>query len=94
MSPGSSAPQRLETLGDVEPLWPVVGCFLKLGRNATFEAARRGEIPTLRFGKRLLVSKVALQRLLELGQHSPTEPTSGAPIPLPASRKVAANGGR
>ena len=33
------------------PLWPDTGQALGLGRNATYDAARRGEIPTLTFGR-------------------------------------------
>ena len=56
---------RLDDLPDCMSLWPTAGRFLGLGRNATFSAARCGQIPTIRIGKRLLVSRVALQRLLE-----------------------------
>jgi excisionase family DNA binding protein len=38
---------------------------LGIGRNAAYEAARRGEIPTIRIGKRLLVPLVALDRMLQ-----------------------------
>ncbi len=62
------APQRLDDLPDVFRLWPDAGRLLGLGRNAAFDCARRGEIPTLRFGKRLMVSKAALMRLLAEGQ--------------------------
>ena len=37
-------------------LWPDVGRALGLGRNSTFKAAKSGEIPTIRIGKRLLVT--------------------------------------
>jgi len=36
-----------------------------IGRNASYEAARRGEIPTIRMGRLLRVPVVALQRKLE-----------------------------
>jgi len=36
-----------------------------IGRNASYEAARRGEIPTIRIGRLLRVPVVALQRKLE-----------------------------
>ena len=39
--------------------------LLGLGRSGTYEAARRGDIPTLRIGSRILVPKVALLKLLE-----------------------------
>ena len=47
-------------------LWPDTGEKLGLGRNATYEAARKGEIPTIRIGGRILVPKSALNRLLQV----------------------------
>ena len=41
---------------------------LGIGRNSAYEAVSRGEIPAIRVGKRLLVPKVALERLLLAGQ--------------------------
>jgi excisionase family DNA binding protein len=38
---------------------------LGVGRNQAYEAARRGEIPTIRIGKRLLVPLAALEQLLQ-----------------------------
>jgi hypothetical protein len=46
------------------PLWPDVGQALGLSRNGTYDAARRGEIPTLRFGKKIVVPVVAFERML------------------------------
>lgn len=43
---------------------PEAGRILGLSRNAAYDAAARGEIPTIRIGKRLLVPKAALERLL------------------------------
>lgn len=43
---------------------PEAGRILGLGKNASYEAARRGEIPVLRFGRKLRVPRVALERLL------------------------------
>jgi len=40
------------------------GRLLGIGRNQAYEAARRGDFPTIRIGKRLLVSKAALDRML------------------------------
>lgn len=40
---------------------------LRISRNSTYEAARRGEIPTIRLGRRILVSRAALVRFLEAG---------------------------
>jgi excisionase family DNA binding protein len=38
--------------------------LLGIGRNACYEAAKTGQIPVLRIGKRLLVPKAALDRML------------------------------
>lgn len=45
---------------------------LGIGRNSAYEAISRGEIPVIRVGKRLLVPKVALDRLLS-GDHASTK---------------------
>ena len=39
--------------------------ILGIGRNTAYEAVRRGEIPTIRIGKRILVPVAALERLLD-----------------------------
>ena len=44
---------------------PDAGRRLGLGRDASYEAARRGGIPTLRFGRFQRVPVVALNRMLE-----------------------------
>ena len=41
--------------------------ILGVGRNKAYEAARSGEIPTVRIGRRLLVPVAALERLLAVG---------------------------
>ncbi|ESY20382.1 DNA-binding protein [Mesorhizobium sp. L2C085B000] len=38
---------------------------LGIGRNAGYEAAHRGEIPTIKIGKRILVPRAALDKLLK-----------------------------
>ncbi len=43
---------------------PEAGRVLGVGRNAAYEAARAGEIPTIRIGKRILVPVAALERML------------------------------
>jgi len=40
------------------------GRLLGIGRGLAYEAARRGDIPTLRIGRRLVVPRAALDRLL------------------------------
>lgn len=37
---------------------------LGISRNACYEAAKSGQVPTVRIGKRLLVPKIALDKLL------------------------------
>jgi excisionase family DNA binding protein len=44
---------------------PEAGRTLGIGRSAAYEAARTGQLPTIRIGRRLLVPIVALERLLE-----------------------------
>jgi hypothetical protein len=39
--------------------------YLGLGRNASYEAARRGDIPTIRIGRLLRGIVVAMERKLE-----------------------------
>jgi hypothetical protein len=48
----------------VLPLWPDVGEQLGLSRNGTYDAAKRNEIPTLRFGRKLVVPVERFERLL------------------------------
>ena len=44
---------------------PVAGkTYFDLGRNASYEAARRGQIPVIRIGARLRVPVMALERML------------------------------
>ena len=42
--------------------------LLGVGRNQGYEAVRAGTIPSLRIGRRLLVPKAALDRLLAGGE--------------------------
>jgi excisionase family DNA binding protein len=44
---------------------PEAGAMLGLTRNGSYEAAKRGEIPTMHFGKLLRVPKAAFHKLLE-----------------------------
>jgi excisionase family DNA binding protein len=45
-------------------LWPTAAHALGIGRNTAYDAARRGEIPTIRFGQRLRVPTAALREML------------------------------
>lgn len=40
------------------------GRLLGIGRNQAYEAAKRGDFPTIKIGKRLLVPKAALDKML------------------------------
>jgi len=44
---------------------PEASRLLGLGRNSAYEAAARGELPTIRIGGRVLVPRKALDRLLD-----------------------------
>jgi excisionase family DNA binding protein len=48
--------------------------LLGVSRNAAYQAARAGEIPVIRIGRRLLVPRVALDRMLEGAGQKPREP--------------------
>jgi excisionase family DNA binding protein len=44
---------------------PEAGEMLGLTRNASYEAAKRGDIPTIRIGKLIRVPKAAFHKMLE-----------------------------
>jgi helix-turn-helix protein len=46
---------------------PDAGKLIGIGRNAAYEAARRGDIPTIKIGKRVVVPTALLKRMLGLG---------------------------
>jgi hypothetical protein len=48
---------------------PEAGLVMGLARNAAYEAARRGEIPTLKFGNRKRVSTAVLRQMLGVQEH-------------------------
>ena len=39
--------------------------YLDIGRDASYEAAKRGEIPVIRIGRLLRVPVIAMERMLE-----------------------------
>lgn len=47
---------------------PEAGRLLGLGIHGSYAAAKRGEIPTLKFGKKLRVPRRALERMLAEGR--------------------------
>jgi excisionase family DNA binding protein len=46
------------------------GAMLGIGRSAAYSAAARGDLPTIRLGRRIVVPTAALRRLLAI---DPTE---------------------
>ena len=78
---GGKAPTRSGRKAIAERLVytvPEAGRLLGLGRNTAYEAAKRGEIPTIRMGRLLRVPKAALLKLVGV------EPP-GVGIPLGAN---------
>ncbi|MFC1902367.1 helix-turn-helix domain-containing protein [Chloroflexota bacterium] len=43
---------------------PEVAQMLGFSRNFGYELVRRGELPTLKFGKRILITRAALEKML------------------------------
>jgi excisionase family DNA binding protein len=49
--------------------------LIGLSRNATYDAARRGDLPVVIIGRRILVQRAQLERMFGLESiHSPVEP--------------------
>jgi hypothetical protein len=70
--PPHPTPQLAHLLPDPEiqptvSVYPTAASALGLGRTAAYAAAKRGEIPTIRVGGRLVVPTAALRRMLYLG---------------------------
>lgn len=68
---------------------PEAGRLLGLGRNAAYAAAQRGDFPTLRIGRLLLVPKIPFQRMLGIAGTLRATPaqTSDADAKLPRAGK-------
>jgi excisionase family DNA binding protein len=49
-------------------------CALGINRNSAYEAARNGELPAIRIGRRLLVPKAAFAKMLENAGQKPRAP--------------------
>jgi hypothetical protein len=74
--PNMETPLNTHALPDpeVQPtvaLWPTAGRALHLGRSSTYEAARKGEIPTIRIGGRIVALTAPLRRMLQLDEPNP-----------------------
>ena len=39
--------------------------LLGIGRNLTYEAVKRGEIPSIRIGERILIPRAGIEKLLK-----------------------------
>ena len=52
---------------------PEAGALLGLSRNASYEAAKRGDFPTIRLGKLIRVPKAAFHRLFDAPTRQPTD---------------------
>jgi hypothetical protein len=70
----------IEELAGPTTTVPMAGKVLGLSRNKAYEAAARGEIPTLRFGKRIVVPTMPLRRMLGLEGGSTTEQPDGETV--------------
>jgi excisionase family DNA binding protein len=51
---------------------PEAGALLGLCRNASYEAAKRGDIPTIKIGKLIRVPKAAFHQMLEKTRRIPS----------------------
>ena len=45
---------------------PEAGALLGLSKNASYEAAKRGDFPTIKLGRLIRVPKAAFHRLLDV----------------------------
>ena len=55
--PVAAAPKLILTIDEAAGV-------LRISRQSAYEAARRGEIPTIRLGRRILVPRRALEKLI------------------------------
>ena len=56
--------------------------LLGIGRSAAYEAARTGQLPTIRIGKRILVPKAAFERLLRIASDAESPPNGSTDVRL------------
>ena len=65
--PSGEDPDLAIVRADLQPLTysvPEVARLLGINRNTAYELAARGELPTVRLGKRVLIVRAGLERLL------------------------------
>ena len=60
--------------------------ILGIGRSAAYQAARDGQIPVIKLGRRLLVPKVALERMLDTSGAFQDKTDESAPVVREISR--------
>jgi excisionase family DNA binding protein len=68
--------------------------LLRIGRTAAYEAAKRGELPVIRLGRSLRVSRHALEQLLN--GHGPADEgpqENGAGETAPQEKEVSSTNG-
>ncbi len=53
---------------------------LGIGRSAAYEAARTGQLPTIKIGKRILVPRAALERLLGIASDAESPPNGSTDV--------------
>ena len=72
---------KAKPLGDLDPReTPTVSVleaaeYLGIGRDAAYNAARTGDIPTLRLGTKLRVPTAGLLKMLGIGESEPEPET-------------------
>jgi excisionase family DNA binding protein len=57
-------PEQSNTESLVWNVWPDVGKRLNLSKTTTWKMIHTGQIPSIRLGKRYVVPKAALERLI------------------------------
>lgn len=72
---GPATPLSIHTAPDVLTVTEAAK-LLRLGRNAMYEAVRTNQVPAVRIGKRLLIPKSTIIRLLN--SEPKEEPCGGA----------------
>lgn len=98
MPPAASAARHATArLAELPPTLTIeeAGDMLGISRRSAYRAAARGELPTLRLGRRLLVPTPRLLALLGLPVSEPTDeptpaPTAPAAVPSERARRGAA----
>lgn len=70
---GTTAPFSAGTRADDSP--PILTVseaaeLLRLSRSFTYELVARGELPSVRFGRRIVIPRVAIERMLDGAERS------------------------